>query len=83
MTWTHARDESSQHMHCPARFMRLKALSAEMQLNAATWHLVWCLYCNPAGPAGVGGPDVPEAGDQRNYRQLLADKASSEPALSR
>ncbi len=77
------RDESCQQLHRPARFMRLKALTAETQCQAATWHLVWCLYCNPVGPAGVGGSDVQAAGDQRTYRQLLADKVSTDPTLSR
>jgi len=70
-------------VHRPARFMRLKSLATETQLQAATVHLVWCLYCSQAGPAGVGGPDVGDVGDQRTYKQLLADKASSDPTLSR
>lgn len=63
--------------------MRLKALADEMQCQASTWHLVWCLYCNDSGPAGIGGPDVQDAGDQRTYRQLLADKACMDPLLAR
>jgi hypothetical protein len=34
------RDDSSQHVHRPARFMHFKALAAEMEQQAATWHLV-------------------------------------------
>jgi hypothetical protein len=63
--------------------MRLKALSSELKHQTDTWHLVWCLYCNPAGPAGVGGCDVQGAGDQRSFRQHLADRVSADPALSR
>ena len=63
--------------------MRLKSLATETQLQAATVPRVWCLYCSQAGPAGVGGPDVGDVGDQRTYKQLLADKASSDPTLSR
>ena len=84
------RDESSQQLHRPARFLRLKSLAAEMQCQASTWHLVWCLYCSSgctasggSGPAGVGGPDVPAVGEKRTYRLQLADKVSSDPLLSR
>lgn len=77
------RNESAHQLHRPARLMRLKALADEMQCQASTWHLVWCLYCNDSGPAGIGGPDVQDAGDQRTYRQLLADKACMDPLLAR
>ncbi|GAX83501.1 hypothetical protein CEUSTIGMA_g10926.t1 [Chlamydomonas eustigma] len=77
------RDESYQQLSRPARAMRLKTLSSELKHQADTWHLVWCLYCNPAGPGGVGGCDVQDVGDQRTFRQLLADRVSSHPFLCR
>lgn len=51
--------------------------------QAATWHLVWCLYCNEMPPVGTGGPEVLDTGGRRSARQILADKVSADPALTR
>mmetsp|Transcript_33440 Transcript_33440/g.73943 ORF Transcript_33440/g.73943 Transcript_33440/m.73943 type:complete len:1069 (+) Transcript_33440:427-3633(+) len=77
------RDETAQHVHRPAHLMHLKSLAAEMDAQAATWHLIWCLYCNEGAAAGTGGPEVLDADDKRTFRQLLADKVSADPLLSR
>eukprot|EP00197_Chlamydomonas_leiostraca_P004417 CAMPEP_0202878676 /NCGR_PEP_ID=MMETSP1391-20130828/32562_1 /ASSEMBLY_ACC=CAM_ASM_000867 /TAXON_ID=1034604 /ORGANISM="Chlamydomonas leiostraca, Strain SAG 11-49" /LENGTH=176 /DNA_ID=CAMNT_0049560905 /DNA_START=105 /DNA_END=631 /DNA_ORIENTATION=+ len=77
------RKQVAQHVHRPARFMHLQALAAEMEGQAATWHLVWCLHCTETPQAGTGGPDVLDAGGKRTARHIAADRVSSDPALLR
>eukprot|EP00798_Chlamydomonas_sp_ICE-L_P004835 gene4835-34588_t len=77
------RDAMSLHMPRPARHMRLKALAAEMEAQARTWHLLWCLHCNEMAPAGTGGPEVIDAGGRRTHRQMVADLITTDPLLTR
>lgn len=71
-------------MHRPARYMHLQALASELEAQAATWHLVWCLHCCPDAPAGgSGGPQVAGAPTARTSRHALADALLSDPALAR
>ena len=63
--------------------MHLSALAEEMEAQAATWQLVFCLYCDEAAPAGQGGRDVQDAGDAKTYRQKLADLVLSDSDLAR
>ncbi|KAF5829538.1 107-domain-containing protein [Dunaliella salina] len=77
------KQDLSQQVHRPARFMHLQALAAELDAQAATWHLVWCLHCNEMPPAGTGGPEVLDTAGLRTTRQMLADHISSDAQLTR
>ena len=70
-------------LHRPARHMHLQALAEEMEAQAATWQLVFCLYCDEGAPAGDGGRAVLDAGGAQLYRQRVADCISANLELSR
>ncbi|PNW77180.1 hypothetical protein CHLRE_10g425675v5 [Chlamydomonas reinhardtii] len=77
------RLEAAEQLHRPARHMALKAVADEMEAQAATWQLLFCLHCDEAAPAGEGGSVVRDAGGALLYRQRLADAVASEPELAR
>ncbi|EFJ43078.1 hypothetical protein VOLCADRAFT_96758 [Volvox carteri f. nagariensis] len=77
------RAEAANQLHRPARHMALKALAEEMEAQAATWQLLFCLYCDPNPPAGLGGSSVIGVEDRALYRQRLADRVEKEPELAR
>lgn len=63
--------------------MHLKALASEMESQAASWHLMWCLFCNDAPAGGLGGPYVKGTGNRKTFRQMVADQVSADPGLRR
>lgn len=52
-------------------------------IQAATWHLLTCLYGCDQPAAGTGGPEVLGVGGRRIARQILADKVGASPQLAR
>ncbi|KAG2497894.1 hypothetical protein HYH03_004160 [Edaphochlamys debaryana] len=77
------RAEAADQLHRPARHMHLASLADEMEAQAATWQLLFCLYCDEGAPAGEGGAALRDAGGAILYRQRLADAAAAEPELAR
>ncbi|GFR41433.1 hypothetical protein Agub_g2121 [Astrephomene gubernaculifera] len=77
------RAEASEQLHRPARHMTLMTLAEEMEAQAATWQLVFCLYCDEAPPAGVGGGGVIGTGGAKLYRERLADSVKLDPEQAR
>lgn len=72
-----------EQLHRPTRHMHLKAMAEEMEAQAATWQLVFCLHCDEAAPAGDGGRAVLDAGGAQLYRHRVADCISAEPEMAR
>ncbi len=70
-------------MHRPARNMHLRALAEELEAQAATWQLLFCLHCDEAAPAGDGGMALRDAGGAALYRQKQADAVVTQPELAR
>ncbi|GLC45762.1 hypothetical protein PLESTB_000501400 [Pleodorina starrii] len=77
------RAEAAEQLHRPSRHIVLKALAEEMEAQAATWQLLFCLYCDPAPPAGSGGIIVPDVGGASLYRQRVADVVGKDAELAR
>ncbi len=77
------RREASEQLHRPARHMALRALAEEMEAHAATWQLLFCVYCDEQPPAGDGGAALPGTGGAQLYRQRTADCIASHRELAR
>lgn len=80
---THIRAEAAEQLHRPSHHMALKAQAEELEAQAATWLLLFCLYCDPSEAAGRGGNHVEGAGDASLYRQRLADAIGTDKELER
>lgn len=79
------REEAASQLHAGARYARLEGDSQELDLEAATWLLLYHLYGVPdrAFPGGLGGPAAAGCGAARTYQQKAADLLAQDDVLNR
>ena len=77
------REQSSALLHRSAHYLQTRQLADALESQAGTWQLLLHLYAMGEAPAGLGGPELPDAGGRQTYRQALRDAVNGDARLER